>query len=575
MTGQTVSERVRAAYARSGEVDRPEIWILLRPLEDVLEDAVAIDRRMAAGEAVPLAGTLFAVKDNIDVAGLPTTAGCPAYAYPAKDDAPAVRRLLDAGSVLLGKTNLDQFATGLVGTRSPYGAVRGSRDPERISGGSSSGSAVAVALGIADLSLGTDTAGSGRVPAAFGGIVGIKPTRGLVPNTGVVPACRTLDCVSIFARELDLARSAMSVITGPDDDDPLSRAWPAGRPLAAPSVARVAVPLPSQLGTMSQAWQRAFAEAVARLVALGTDVVEIDIAPLLAAGSLLYDGSFVAERYAAVGRFIDEHPGEVDPTVATIVSPAKAIPAHQLVADTERLDRAKSRAAALLEGACALMLPTVPEHPRIAEVAADPIGVNARLGVYTTFCNLLDWCAVAVPAGEIPGEAEAPEFFGVSFLAPAFHDAVVADIAERFLRAAEPEVSAEPASEPVDGVGLVVVGAHLSGLSLNHQLTGARLLGPVRTAPVYRMFALDTVPPKPGLLRVDHGGVSVAGELWDVPPLTLATLLAGLPAPMSLGPVQLEDGSLRVGFHCEAIATVGAKDISDFASWPAYLGSET
>jgi allophanate hydrolase len=379
-------------------------------------------------------------------------------------------------------------------------------------------------------------------------------------------------------------------MTGPDDNDPLSRTWPAGRPLAPVPQPTIAVPLPAQLSAMSVDWQRAFAAAVQRVVAIGMAVVEVDIAPLLAAGSLLYGGAFVAERYAAVGEFIDGHPGEVDPTVAAIVGPARAVPAYQLVADTEGLDRAKQQALALLGGATALMLPTVGEHPTIAEVAEDPIGVNARLATYTTFCNLLDWCAVAAPAGCVstdtspaadPGRAgtdasadAVADFFGVSFLAPAFHDAVVADVAGRFLTGSPPEPRVAGDPDSFAGIPLVVVGAHLSGQPLNHQLAGANLIGTVRTAPVYRMFALDTVPPKPGLLRVDDDGVSVAGELWDVPPLTLATLLAGLPAPMSLGPVQLEDGSVRVGFQCEAIATVGAKDISDYASWPEYLGSD-
>ncbi len=563
--GGPVTDRVRAAFRRIAEVDRPEVWISLRPEAEVLLEAADLDRRLVAGEVLPLAGTVVAVKDNIDVQGLPTTAGCSAFAYRPGVSAPAVQRLVEAGSVILGKTNLDQFATGLVGTRSPYGAVRGARDPERVSGGSSSGSAVAVALGITDFALGTDTAGSGRVPAAFGGIVGLKPTRGLIPNTGVVPACRSLDCVSVFATTVGLAARVAGIMTGPDDDDPLTYRTAPYQPLAASAAPRVAVPRPEQLHAMSNSWRAAFAAAVDQLVSRGVTVVEIDISALLDAGSLLYGGAFVAERYAAVGEFISDHRAEVDPTVGGIVAVADAVPAWQLVVDTERLDRLKVIAARIFHGVDALMMPTVSEHPTIAEVAAGPVVVNSRLGGYTTFCNLLDLCAIAVPAGEVDGG-----FFGVSLIAPAFHDAVVADLAELFHTGA---ALAPEALEHQHGIGLVVVGAHLSGLPLNYQLQGARLIGPVQTAPSYRMYALDTVPAKPGLIRVASGGVSVLGELWKVPPPTLARLLAGLPSPMALGPVELLDGSVQVGFQCEPVATSTATDISDHAGWVAYLGS--
>jgi allophanate hydrolase len=556
----TAADRVRAAYARIKEVDRPEVWIHLRPEADVLLDAVAVDERVAAGEALPLAGLVVAVKDNIDVAGIPTTAACPAFAYQPAGSAPAVSRLLDAGAVVLGKTNLDQFATGLVGTRSPYGAVRDARRPAYVSGGSSSGSGVAVALGIADIGLATDTAGSGRVPAAFGGIVGLKPTRGLVPTRGVVPACRTLDCVSVFAVSVGLAALATAILTGPDDADPTSRGWPPGRRLAAPPVPRIAVP--ATLPGLDETWRAAFAAACARLAAAGAELTEVDITPFLEAGALLYGGAFVAERYAAVGGFLDAHPGDADPVVAALVRPAGAVPAHRYVADTELLDTLRLHAAATFSRFDALFLPTVAEQPTIADVAAAPLAVNARLGTFTTFCNLLDLAAVAVPAGQA-GDAQ----FGVSFLVPAFADAVAADLAARF--AGEPVPVAAAA-----GVPLVVVGAHLSGLPLNAQLTGvgARLLGVVRTAPDYRLFALDTEPPKPGLVRVDSGGVSVPGELWDVPPAALAALLAALPVPMVFGQVWLADGSAHVGFLCEPIAVHGARDISDAGGWRAYLG---
>lgn len=323
---QSCVARVTAAYRRIAEADRPEVWITLRPEVDVLAEAAALDARLAAGEPLPLAGVLVAVKDNIDVAGLPTTAACPAFAYTPEADAPAVRRLLDAGAVVLGKTNLDQFATGLVGTRSPYGPVRNALRPEKISGGSSSGSAVAVALGIADIALGTDTAGSGRVPAALNGIVGIKPTLGLVPTTGVVPAARSYDAVTVFARTLTEAQRAVGVMTGPDDGDPRSRAWPDDVRLAAPSRPRIAVPREEDLAPLSDGGRAAFAAAVKQVEAAGATTAVVDVSPLLLAARLLYDGALVAERYAAVGEFIAGDPSAADPTVAGIILGAAGLP---------------------------------------------------------------------------------------------------------------------------------------------------------------------------------------------------------------------------------------------------------
>jgi len=554
--------RVRAAYERIDAVDRPEVWISLRPRDDALVDAASVDERVAMGQELPLAGTTLAVKDNVDVAGLRTTAGCPAFAYDPPSSAPAVERLVAAGAVVLGKTNLDQFATGLVGTRSPYGAVRDARRPERVSGGSSSGSAVAVALGIADLGIGTDTAGSGRVPAAFQGIVGIKPTRGLVPATGVVPACRTLDCVTILAGELMDAERAIALMRGPAPGDPTTREWPADAPLAAPPRPRVAVPASDRLGELSPAAVAAFEAAAERLAGNGAEVVDVNLAPFREAARLLYEGAFVAERFAAVGEFIRGHRDEVDPTVGAIIAAAEAVPAHRLVADGERLERLRISALDELRGADALLMPTVPVQPTIATVAADPVGENSRLGVYTNFANLLDLCAVAVPAGESDGG-----HFGVTVFARAFADRVAADVARLLVRAP----LAPPAGPPA--IELAVVGAHLSGQPLNCELTsrGGRLVRPVRTAATYRLHRLATDPPKPGLVRVEQGGASVDGELWALPPAGLAALLAALPAPMALGRVRLDDGSEPIGFLCEPGAAAGAEDITAHGSWPAYL----
>jgi len=552
----SAAARVEAAYARIEEVDRPEVWIALRPREEVLAEA--------AGASGPLAGALLAVKDNIDVAGLPTTAGCPAYAYAPAVDAPVVARLRAAGATVIGKTNLDQFATGLVGTRSPYGAVRDARRPAYVAGGSSSGSAVAVALGIADLALGTDTAGSGRVPAAFQGICGIKPTRGLVPATGVVPACRTLDCVTVFARDLADAEGAMAVMAGTGGGDPLERGWPPNAPLGAPPSPRVAVPSPAALPELSPAAHSAFEAAAARLEEAGAELVEVEIGPLRAAARLLYEGAFVAERHAAVGDFVEAHPDAVEKTVGPIVAAAGRLAARDLAADAERLAILRRGAEAELAGTDALLMPTVPRQPSIAEVRADPVGVNNLLGSYTNFCNLLDLAAVAVPAGDADGGS-----FGVTVMAPAFHDRVAADVA-RLLTGGETQTLFGPPAER-----LLAVGAHRAGQPLNGELTarGARLAGTVRTAAEYRLYRLHTEPEKPGLVRVADGGESIEGELWELPVAALGSFLAALPAPMALGRVRLADGSETTGFLCEPVALEGADDITAHGSWLEYLAA--
>jgi allophanate hydrolase len=557
--------RVKAAYDRIAEVDRPEAWITLRDRDDVLAEAALIDSRVAAGEELPLCGTVFAVKDNIDVAGLPTTAACPPFAYHPEVSAPAVSRLTDQGAIVLGKTNLDQFATGLVGTRSPYGAVRCAGLPDRISGGSSSGSAVVVALGIADLALGTDTAGSGRVPAAFQGIVGFKPTRGLIPTAGVVPAARSFDCVTVFAPAVTTAERAVAVMTGPVGGDPTCRAWPADAPLAAPTTPRVAVPRPDQLVGLSASWRAVFDRTVDRLSAGGATIVPIDLEPFLAAGRLLYGGAFVAERFAAVGSAIDAHGEAVDPSVRSIIGAARSWSADQFVSDIEKLDHLRLQAMRQFGSADVLLLPTAPEHPLLTEVAADPIGVNSRLGTYTAFVNMLDLSAVAVPAGTVDGGP-----FGVTVIARPFADRVAADVARRLTE----EVPAATPGGPA-GLPLVVVGAHLSGEPLNGELAdrGARLVATVRTAAEYRLYALDTDPAKPGLVRVGVDGHSVEGELWLLPPARLGEFLSALPTPMALGQVLLDDGRTATGFLCEPYAVVGARDISHHGGWRAYRAS--
>ena len=542
MTSATT--RTESTYARLKTHPRPEIWITLRPEEAVLAEARAVDARTRAGEPLPLAGTLLAVKGNIDVAGLPTTAGCPSYAYDPPEDAPAVRALRAAGAIVVGTTNMDQFATGLVGTRSPYGPVPSALNPLKVSGGSSAGSAVAVALGLADLALGTDTAGSGRVPAAFNGIVGVKPTRGLIPTDGVVPACAGLDCVTVFARTLPEARRALSLLAGP------------AAPPRRPGPWRVAVAPREQLGAMDPGWAEAYERAAARLRTAGAHLRTLDLTPFSDTAKLLYEGAFVAERYDAVGEFIDKHRGapDLDPTVARIITAARDLPAHRLFADRRRLAALRTRAEAELGDCDALLLPTAPGHPTLAEVAADPVGANARLGRFTNSANLLDMCGVAVPAGTVGGGP-----FGVMLLGPAGCDDRIAEIAALL----EPPLR------------VAVVGAHLSGQPLNHQLValGARLAEATTTAAAYRLYALDTAPPKPGLVRVAEGGSAIEAEVWELTAAALGALTAALPRPMALGSVELADGAAVPGFVCEPQALPGARDITGYGGWRAYLSS--
>jgi allophanate hydrolase len=527
------------------------VWIHRRP-EAVVAAEVAAARRTGRGA---LCGLRVAVKDNIDVAGLATTCACPAYTYWPARDAEVVARLRAAGAVIVGKTNLDQFATGLVGTRSPYGPVVDLRRPEYVAGGSSSGSAVAVASGEVDLALGTDTAGSGRVPAAFAGIVGAKPAPGRLPTAGVVPACRSFDCVSVFGSDIALTELAVAVMAG--ERHPVAAA-PAGHP------PKLAVFAPAGLEGLSAGYRAAYERTCATLAAAGAVLAEVDPEPFLAAGRLLYEGAFVAERYAAVGAFIAADPQRCDPTVAEIILAGASVSAAEYVSDRARLDGLTQVAREALAGRDGLLVPTVPFQPTLAAVAAEPVAVNRRLGRLTTFANLLGLDAYAIPAGTADGGC-----FGVSLLAGGDAGRALSRVAAwalAQLRGPDPAAGA-------DGVALLVVGAHLSGMPLNHQLTdrGARLLGEVRTAAEYRLFALNSEPPKPGLLRVGAGaGAAIAGELWEISQAGLGSLLGALAPPMALGPVRLHDGRLVTGFLCEPAGLEGAEEITRFGGWRGY-----
>jgi allophanate hydrolase len=535
------------------------VWINRRDEADVQSDLAASTRGSGA-----LAGFRLAVKDNVDAEGLPTTAGCPEFAYRPDHDAAAVAALRAAGAVVVGKTNLDQFATGLVGTRSPYGAVPDSRRPDYVSGGSSAGSAVAVASLEADIAIGTDTAGSGRVPAGLQGIIGVKPTVGVVSTDGVVPACESYDCVTIFARDLEVANRAMGVMAAGAPQRP----WPADVKLAASPNPVVAVP--SELPGLDAVWRAAFDASVRGLTDAGARVVTVDFAPFLAAAKLLYDGALVSERYAAVGEFIDANPdATIDQTVGRIVTGARDIPAHQLVRDRREVARLRTVALASLDGADALLVPTAPMHPSLDEVAADPVGVNSRMGTYTNFCNLFDMCAVSVPAG-MAGDAQ----FGVTVLARAFDDAIALDVAA-LVSGVEAPVDVWPLAA-ADVTELVVFGAHLRGGPLVHQLTdvGARWAGELTTSARYRMTLLPTTPPKPAITRVpDSGGTALKAHRWLLSPAALGRFLVALPAPMQLGKVEFDDGTWRTSFGCDGGAADAGVDISHFGGWAAAVAA--
>ena len=514
-----------------------------------------------APRAGALSGWRLAVKDNIDVVGVDTTAGCPEFAYRPAHSAPVVERLVDAGAVVVGKTNMDQFATGLVGTRSPHGVVASVADPTVIAGGSSSGSAVAVASGQADIALGTDTAGSGRVPAAMNGIVGLKPTRGLISIEGVVPACLTLDCVSIFARTCAEARLALAVAAEPPGPAARTATRSARADLVRQAAPRIGIPADDQLLFADDESADLFRLATARLRDLGAQVVEIDLAPFRAAGDMLYGGPWVAERFAAVGEFIRDTPdATVDPVVRQIILAAQHIDAVSAYRGQYALDELIRTAAPQWHRMDALMVPTVPFAPTIAEVAADPVGVNATLGTYTNFVNLMDLSALAIPAGT--RRSGVP--FGVQLIAPAFEEDLLCALGGRF---------------EARTTRIAVVGAHLRGQPLNRQLTGrgARLVSATRTAPDYRLFRLpDTVPPKPGLVHVTDGsGVAIEVEVWELGEREFGSFVDEVPPPLAIGTVVLADGSQVAGFVCEPHALDGAPDISEHGGWRGFLASAT
>ncbi len=574
-------ELVDDLCGRMAGKDGQRIWISRLDADALRAHARALEGRDIA--SLPLYGIPFAIKDNIDLAGLPTTAGCPEYAYLPERSAVVVQRLIDAGAIPLGKTNLDQFATGLNGTRSPYGACRNAFDPDYISGGSSSGSAVAVALGLASFSLGTDTAGSGRVPAAFNNLVGHKPTCGALSTRGVVPACRSLDQVSIFALTAEDAERVLAVAAGFDAEDPFSRPLaPHGFDFGRAAAFRFGVPSRKDLEFFGNAEAgRLFGETVERLQALGGTPVAIDLAPFLETARLLYGGPWVAERYLAIRDFFDARADKVFPPVREIIAGGKAYSAADAFAGQSRLRALKRVCDGVWETIDVLLTPTAGTIYRIAEMQADPIRLNAHLGYYTNFMNLLDLAATAVPAG-FQGDGLP---FGVTLVAPAHQDAPLLHLASRLHQALGGRLGATrhalPPAEalsllPSGQVRLAVVGAHLSGLPLNGQLTerNARLVGTTRTAPIYRFYALPDGK-RPGLIRVEGGeeggGAPIACEVWELPVTQFGSFVAGIPEPLGMGKLELGDGSTVNGFICEGIGVAGAKDITAYGGWRAWL----
>ncbi|MCD0423119.1 allophanate hydrolase [Rubrivivax sp. JA1024] len=575
----TPAQTIARCYQRIRAHADPALFITLRDEADAIAEAVALAAR---DPSLPLYGVPVAVKDNIDVAGLPTTAACPAFAYQPARDAAAVAKLRAAGAIVIGKTNLDQFATGLVGVRSPYGVPRNAMRSDLVPGGSSSGSAVAVGAGLVPLSLGTDTAGSGRVPAMLNNIVGLKPSLGMISTTGVVPACRTLDCVSIFALTTDDAITALQVMTGPDAEDPFSRERPVAAITAMPERVRLGVPQRSQLQFFGDdTAARSYDEALQRWQRLGAELVEIDVEPLYETARLLYEGPWVAERYLTIRELLDTQPDAVHPVTRQITLAGAKLSAADTFAALYRLQALRKIAERSFAGIDALVLPTAPTAYTVEQVQADPITLNSRLGTYTNFVNLLDLCGLALPASirsdGIP--------FGITLLAPAGRDADLASLGRVFHADTGLPIGASDKPRPslaaiaddgcADEIAIAVVGAHLSGMALNGELTAldGRLACATSTAPDYKLYALSgTVPPKPGMLRVAAGsGAAIAVEVWTLSASAFGRFVAAIPQPLSIGTITLADGTKVKGFLVEPAVLEGARDITHFGGWRAYM----
>jgi allophanate hydrolase len=578
----TPMQLVRELFARIAAMNDRGIWISLVPLASALQQAQDLESRDPA--SLPLYGIPFAIKDNIDLAGVPTTAACAAFAYTPERSAYVVQRLIDAGAMPIGKTNLDQFATGLVGTRSPYGVCHNSFDPAYISGGSSSGSAVAVATGLASFSLGTDTAGSGRVPAAFNNLVGLKPTCGRLSTAGVVPACRTLDAISIFAVSAPDAARVCRVAEGFDEAEPYSRRVPSSSVVSiARGQFRFGIPQPQQLRFFGdEEYRRLFEVAVARLESLGGRCVPIDFAPFSETAQLLYGGPWLAERYLVIESLLRDAPDALNPVTRRVIAEGARPSAADAFRAQYRLQTLRRTSGRVWNDIDVLVTPSAGTIYPIADVEADPLQLNSNLGFYANFVNLLDLAAVAVPAGF--NDAGLP--FGVTLIGPTWSDYELLALAARFQHSESSRqgalhwaVPADPDfdwAQPATSAAVAVCGAHLEGLPLNHQLRelGAVLLERTRTATQYRLYALPGGPPyRPGLVRVDQLGAAIEVEVWSLPIAGFGAFVARIPAPLAIGKVRLADNREVSGFLCESLAVTGAVDITRHGGWRAYLAS--
>jgi allophanate hydrolase len=576
------AQTVARTYQRIRDHNDPAIFISLRDEKLAVAEAEALTKKDAA--RLPLYGVPFAVKDNIDALGLPTTAACPAFSFTPAHDATAVAKLRAAGAILIGKTNLDQFATGLVGVRSPYGIPVNPIRADLIPGGSSSGSGVAVSAGLVPLALGTDTAGSGRVPAMLNNIVGLKPSLGLISTAGLVPACRTLDCISIFSLTVDDAMTALEVVAGPDGADPFSRNRPLAAMTAFPPNLRLGVPRNGQLIFFGdRVSETAYGEALKRWTSLGATLVEFDLEPFYETARLLYEGPWVAERYLVIRNLLASSPDSIHPVTREITAAGARLTASDTFAALYRLQALRRIAERTFANLDAIVLPTAPTAYSTAQVLANPIELNSRLGTYTNFVNLLDLCGLALPVSMRPDGIP----FGITLLAPAGKDALLASIGRVFHadtkltlgagRAPQPSLAALPASASGDEIAIAVVGAHLSGMALNGELKelGGRLLEATATAADYKLYALDTTPAKPGMLRVATAtGSSIDVEIWALSAAAFGKFVAAIPPPLSIGTVRLADGRGVKGFIVEPADISGARDISAFGSWRAFMAEK-
>lgn len=583
-TGGTAATMIETVFARIAEVDDPGIFLHLADREELLEQAAALGSFDPV--AKPLWGVPFAVKDNIDVAGMPTTAACPEFSYMPKVDATVVRLLQEAGALVIGKTNLDQFATGLVGVRTPFPVPRNAVDPDLVPGGSSSGSAVATAQGIVSFALGTDTAGSGRIPAGLNNIVGLKPSLGALSTTGVIPACRTLDCVSIFALTVDDAWRVFEIAASHDATDAYSKPIPTGGFGNAPPHLTIGVPARADRVFFGDAiMEKAYDDALQMLTELGHRLVEVPFGDFYKVANLLYEGAWVAERYAAVKDFFDAKEASFHPVTRKIYAGAKQLSAADAFKGLYALQALKQKVAPLIASVDLFCVPTAPRHYTRAELEAEPIRENSRLGTYTNFVNLLDLCGIAVPTGMRSDGRPA----SVTLLAPSAKDGLSASLARDMHKASAMTLGATGWRQPVakdvtitapNGlIHIAVVGAHLSGMPLNGQLTAldGKFLREVRTADCYRLYALPgQTPPKPGLIRVAEAtGGEIEVEIWQLTPSAFGQFVAAIPSPLSIGTLLLSDGTSAKGFLVESTAIAQAADITHFGGWRGYIAATT